>query len=252
MDNEFSNNLFNNLMDTWILPSVRERQEKGELAKPLSLRMAQIIFKPEGGKPEVRINTEVRGRAIIKLNEKLEKPIEKGDPVSINQIDNIEAFELENDDSNYGHATIISASEKWLISFNFIYNKQSSQEHLQAAKEFLFAANASLQNAYHRACLDSLHSASELAAKAYLLGRPDKSIIHAKSHDVVHSQINIERKLGNVPEGHVDTFNNLRNLRSSARYLQSDIQVSSEQIEGMRKDVEDFINEVSKYSESKL
>ena len=45
MENSFEQNLLNNLMETWILPSIRERQEAGELEKPLALQMAQI-FKP--------------------------------------------------------------------------------------------------------------------------------------------------------------------------------------------------------------
>lgn len=252
MDKTFETNLFNNLMDQWILPSIRERQKSGELPKPLALSMAQIIFKPEGGKPEVRINTEIKGRTIANLKEGLEEPLKAGDPISLNQLDGIKAFELENSERNYGHATLIELNKKWLITFNFIYNKKASQEHLAAAKEFLHAAESSLKESYLRSAIDSLHSASELAAKAFLLGRPDKTIVEAKSHDVVHRKINLERKLGNVNPDHIDTFNSLRNLRSSARYLQSELTIHKRQVEDMFGDVKGFIESVSKLSEPKL
>jgi len=239
-------------METWILPSILERQEAGELEKPLALQMAQIIFKSNEEKPAVRVNNEVKGRMIAKLSDKLESPVEAGDSVHFNLLEGIEAFELDEEDNDHGHATVISIHDKWFISFNFIYNKRASQEHLSAAKEFLHAAKNSSKEHHLRACVDSLHSASELAAKAYLLGRPDKSIIEAKSHDVVHRKINIERKRGNLDDSHIDAFNKLRNLRASARYLRSELVVEPQEIEDTLNEVEEFIENVGTYSESKL
>ena len=189
---------------------------------------------------------------IAKLSDKLESPVEAGDPVHSNQLVGIEAFELDEEDNDHGHATVISIHDKWFISFNFIYNKRASQEYLSAAKEFLHAAKSSLKEHHLRACVDNLHSASELAAKAYLLGRPDKSIIEAKSHDVVHRKINSERIRENVDDSHIDAFNKLRNLRASARYLRSEFVAESQEIENMLNEVEEFIENVGTYSESKL
>lgn len=239
-------------MDQWVLPSIRERQESGELKKPLALNMAQIIFKPDGSKPDVRINTEIKGRAIVNLKEGLKEPLKAGDPISLNQLDGIEAFELEDSERDYGHATLIELNKKWLITFNFIYNKKSAQEHLTAAKEFLHAAESSLKESYLRSAIDSLHSASELAAKAFLLGSPDKTIVEAKSHNVVHRKINMQRRLGNVNPEHIDTFNSLRNLRSSARYLQTELTIKKTQVDEMFGDIKEFIENVSKQSEPKL
>lgn len=252
MESNFEKNLLNNLMETWILPSVRARQEAGELDTPLPLRMAQIIFKTNGIKPVVRINSEVRGIIIAKLADDLKSPVKAGDPPYFDQISGIEAFELEEDDMDHGHATLISFPEKWFISFNFIYNKLSSRQHSSVAKEFLYAAKSGFNENHFRACIDNLHSASELAAKAFLLGRPDKSIVEAKSHDVVHRKINVERKLGNVEGSHIDAFNKLRNLRASARYLHGEFMAKSEEIKRMLNNVEEFINDVSKHSESSL
>lgn len=239
-------------MDTWILPAVRERQNTGELEKPLPIKMAQIIFKPEGGSPIVRVNDEIRGRAVVQLHDPLDKPLKAGDPLSAGQLKDVDAFELEEDERDYGHATLISLPDKWLITFDFIYNKQSSQEHIEAANEFVFAAQNSLNQNHLRAAIDSLHSASELAAKAYLLGSPDKTVINSKSHQVVHAKINRQRKLGNVDAIHIDTFNELSNLRSSARYLNSKLEIDAEQVQVMINDIKDFIANVNKRSEPKL
>lgn len=252
MENQFEQNLFNNLMDTWVLPSIQERQKEGSLEKPLSLGMAQILFKSDGSKPEVRVNSEVKGRAIFKISKEIDKPPQVGEPVYLRQLDEMETFELAEDDRDCGHATLIKFPDKWLISFDFIYNKKSSQEHLSAAKEFLYAAKSSLKKNYLRASIDSLHSASELAAKAYLLGRPDKSIVEARSHNIISTKINTERKLGNVNETHIGTFNKLKNLRASARYLHTELTADYQQVENMVNDITGFIDDVSKLSESKL
>jgi uncharacterized protein (UPF0332 family) len=248
MNEEFGQRLLNNLLETWILPAIRERQEKGELPKPLGLKAAQIIFRPEGGKPEIRVNSEVKGKAIARLS----KAVQAGDPLGQDQIDDIEAFELDDGERNFGHATLLLIKQRWLISFDFIYNKASSQNHIGAAKEFLHAAESSLEKGYLRACLDNLHSASELAAKAYLLGTPDHSLVKAKSHDVVHKKINAQRKIGNVKNEHVEVFNKLSALRSSARYLNGELKVGKSEVESMLSEIRDFVEDAGKQSQSKL
>lgn len=252
MNEEFGQSLLSNLMETWILPSIRDRQGKGELAKPLALEAAQIIFRPEGGKPEVRVNEEVKGKARVKLADDLKNPVQIGDPLVDGQVEDIEAFELDDKDRNFGHATLLSFKGRWLISFDFIYNKVSSQNHIGAAKEFLHAAESSLKEGYLRACIDNLHSASELAAKAYLLGTPDHSLVKAKSHDVVHRKINAQRKIGNVKNEHVDVFNRLSSLRASARYLNGELKVEKADVELMLSEIRGFVEDAGRHSRSKL
>ncbi len=55
------------LMEIFISPEVSRRQEAGELPKPLELHAAQIIFYPDGRKPEVRINSEAKVIGKVKL-----------------------------------------------------------------------------------------------------------------------------------------------------------------------------------------
>lgn len=252
MSNSFEQNLLNNLMETWIVPSIEDRLEKGELERPVVLKMAQIVFKPDGGRPLVRINDEVRGRAIVKIPDDADRIVEAGDSVTWKHLEGIQGFELSEEEMNYGHATLILVSDKWFISFNFIYNKTLSRRHLEAAKEFLEAARESHRKGHFSACIDNLHSASELAAKAYLMGHADKKLMESKSHDVIHQKINFERKLGNVNETHVETINKLKNLRAPARYLKGDLKVEGDDIEMMLDEVSAFISDVSKHSAPRL
>ena len=239
-------------METWIIPEIQARQEHGLLEKPFNIKLAQIIFYVGGRKPDVRLNSEVKGRMIASLSKALDAPVNAGDPIYLNQIDGIEKFELDENDRNNGHATLIKFRDKWCITFDFIYNKKSSQEHLVAAKEFLHAAKSCIDVGYFRAAIDSLHSASELASKAYLLGQPDRSILEAKSHDIVHRKINAERKLGNIDSNHIDAFNMLRNLRASARYLRTEFNVNSEEANGFYDQVAEYVESVNRRSESKI
>lgn len=253
MSDSFEQNLLKNLMETWIVPSIEGRQEKGELERPIALKMAQIIFKADGGRPVVRINNEVRGRAIVKIPDDANRTATAaGDPVNWKDIEGIQGFELSEEEMNYGHATLILVSDKWFISFNFIYNKSLSKRHLEAAVEFLEAARESLSKRHFSACIDNLHSASELAAKAYLMGQPDKQLMKSKSHGVIHKKINFERKLGNVNETHVDAINRLKNLRAPARYLQGDLNLEKGDIEMMINEVSAFISDVSQRSAPRL
>ena len=125
--NRFESNLLNNLLDTWIVPDIQRRQETGDLEKPTQLRMAQIIFSANAQKPIVRINDEVRGRASFKLKEGLSQPVAAGDPINWEQIEELDSFQLDPEERDNGHATIFSFNKKWLITFDFIYNKNRSR-----------------------------------------------------------------------------------------------------------------------------
>jgi len=252
MENIFGNNLFKNLMEIWIIPSINERQASGEIENPLDLQMAQLIFKSDELKAQVRINGEVKGKMIVNLKNEFTSQAKEGNSVDSNHLESIDAFELEDSDRNCGHATLIAIRSNWYIFYNFIYNREESQTHLLAAKEFLYAAEMSFQAGFFRATIDNLVSASELSAKAYLLRQPDKVLVQAKSHDVIHKKINLERRLGNVKSEHVDTFNTLRNLRADARYLHSDLTITSDNLIVMLKDVGEFIECVNQLSEKKL
>jgi|GEM_PF-1270417 len=92
-------------MEIWIIPSINERQESGEIENPVDLQMAQLIFKPDELKSLVRINGEVKGRMIVNLKNEFTSQAKEGNSVESNHLESIDAFELEDSDRNCGHAT---------------------------------------------------------------------------------------------------------------------------------------------------
>ena len=94
---EIAQNASKHFMDIFITPEVMQRQDVGELPRPLDLRAAQIIFYPNGKKPTVRINSEVKVLAKMKLKPGIEK--DYGDAVYANDLDGLEELMLTNEDA---------------------------------------------------------------------------------------------------------------------------------------------------------
>jgi len=230
------------LLDMFVEPEIKKRQEAGEAEKPFPLRHAQIIFYPDGTLPSVRLNDEVKTVLKVKLKEEFREGVKKGDPVYLEQIESVETTRLpEEEDPNVGHATLLSINGSWLLHFDFIYNKQRSSQHIEAARQFLESASTALDKRHWAVLIDSLCSASELTAKAYLLGSPDKTIMESKTHKVVASRANMHGKLGNLQSHHVAAFNKVWNIRSRARYLEGELSFTEEEAEELLKNLEEFI-----------
>jgi|SRR5665213_3355765 len=218
-------NTFEQVMNLWITPEVKRRQEAGTIPKPYDLVAAQVIFHSDGRSNEVRLNEGVRSIGKVKLKKGVSK--NAGDPVYANEVESYELFRLPDDeDPNCGHITLRRVADQWTIAFDFIYNKGLSREHLAAAQEFLGSAESALQNNSYRVFVDNMFSASELAAKALLLTTPLPGEDKKMSHGRIQSRYNLQAKMGNVSSDHKDAFNRLAALRSSARYLNGTLSIS--------------------------
>ena len=209
---QFEENVFRNAFELWITPEVKRRQLEGNLPKPVSLLAAQVVFAPEG-KPLVRLNNEVRGRARVKLRD----GIEEGDPVYGADVEDYEGFDLLSEEADFGHMTLIRHRQHWVMMFDFSVYKGHASALVARAEEFFSAAQSSLERGHVGAYVDNLFSCSELLARARLLNAHmlEKDW---KTHDPIHSRINDWRRLGNVDGEFVDLLNDLRNARPTARY----------------------------------
>ena len=215
-DHEFDRSVVQQFLDLFVVPEIQRRREEGA-EHPLHLHLAQIIFYPDGRLNEVRLNDEVNIRVKVKLRGDLQRNSTVGDSVEWSDIESFERMELtEGDDPNCGHATLFHHNGGWHVSFDFRYNKELSRSHLLAAKQFLSAAQHAKDNQYWAVFIDVLCSASELTAKAFLLGMPGEGIINARSHDAVKTQANWHRKLGNLPDTYVGSLNRVWGLRNPA------------------------------------
>ncbi len=212
-------------LNLFVTPEIKRRQEAGELEKPLDLRSAQIIFSPYDNKPQVRINSEVRGIGQFKLKPGVRK--KKGETIFENEVDGLGIINLtEEDDPDCAHATLVKIGNTWAIAFDFRYNKGLSETHIEAARQFYESAEIALNKEHWAPFIDNLFSASELLARSILLSIPDPKFRNKASHKAIQMKYNRFSDLGNVKTEYCETFNKLSGLRDRARYLKGDVSIT--------------------------
>jgi hypothetical protein len=239
-DVEIGQRFFQQMMDIFIVPAIEERQASGALPRPLALRSAQVVFFPDGRKPEVRINDEVRAISQVKMREGVSK--NAGDPIFEHEIQGLEGLSLpEKEFPGCGHATFVRFGESWITAFDFRYNKDMSRQHLYTATQFLAAAEYASQQEYWSSFLDNLFSAAELTARATLLLMPDKRFRERASHKAIHVKYNSFADLGNVAPEHIAAFNKLYGMRDKARYLKQPFKISGDEASTLISAVKEMI-----------
>lgn len=239
---EFSRTVFQQFMDVFITPEVQRRQETGELDKPLDLRAAQIIFFPDGKKPVVRINSEVKAIGKVKLKQGISK--KAGEDIFEHEVEGLKEINLtENDDPDCAHATLRRIGNSWIIAFDFRYNKALSRKHLEMAKQFCEAAEFSFNQRNWAPFIDNLFSAAELTAKSTLLSMPDSKFREKTGHKGIQMKYNRFADLGNVEPVYRETFNKLSGLRNRARYLKGDITISEDEARNLLDIVEKMVED---------
>ena len=217
LDKDLYQSIFEKAMELWFESEIGFRQEHADVPKPFHLTAAQVIMYPDDRPNEVRLNEEVRLIGKMKLKVGIIK--ELGDPVFIDDVEEIPSLQLfEDEDPNCGHLTFILLGSQWYGTFDFRYNKGRSMELLSAADEFFQTASHALLNNWLRASVDNLFSAAELAAKAYILTTPLPGETDVESHGKIHSRFNLFSQKGNFQTEHRQAFNELSHARKHARY----------------------------------
>ena len=209
--------LLDQVMTIWILPEVRRRQARRSAPEPYPLAFAQVVFRV-GAAPEIRLNEEVRGTALVRRADPASE-IAVGDDVFLDDIAGVEHFELPDEDANAGHVTIVATPRGISISFDATYNKSHVRAHLDAAEEFFEAAQGALARGQFRPFAESAFAAAELLAKAELLPLPDSTILDSKTHGTVASKLHWWASTGNIDPTLAKLLTRLTELRDSSRYL---------------------------------
>ena len=242
---EIGQNASKYFMDLFITPEVIRRQELGELARPLDLRGAQIVFYPDGRKPAIRINEEVKVLAKMKLKSGIEK--DYGDPVYANELDGLEEFMLtQEDDPDCGHVTLLKFNGRWLMGFDFLYNKGLAKKIIDIATEFIDAAEFSLSRQSWSAFADNSFSAAELLAKATLLVTwPDPKFRDKTTHESIHSRYNWFAHLNEIDGRHVTAFNKLSRMRYPARYAKETFALQQDEAQMLLDSLKSMLRETS-------
>lgn len=236
MMEQISQKLFQQTMNIWIQPEIDKRGREKRLPDNFNLKSAQIVFSLDRGWTKVRLNEEVKAVADVKIN----VPKNKGEPIYEHEVDDIKSIKLTDEDPNSAHITLLRFKNKWIIGFDFRYNKKCIKYHIEAAKEFLESAKDNILKNRLRPFFENSFACAELSAKAILLQLPDKTILHGKDHKSRIEKIRNWADLGNVKNEYSTTLSKLNSLRSSARYLSS-TQYKKENTSDIIKTLEEMI-----------
>jgi uncharacterized protein (UPF0332 family) len=240
LSKEFNDNFFKHITELYIDPEIKRRREADLLPEDFVLYAVQVIMNHDAPN-EVRLNEEVSAHVIGSFA----KPVTNGEQVSIDELENIVDVQLTDRDPNAGHVTLLVHKGKWVGRFDFRYNASRSKGHIDAAREFLDAAGASLEKGHLRAVIDNLFSATELMAKGLLLLHDEKMLL-GKSHGIVHSRFNQWGHLGNTDARYAELLNKLSSLRGASRYLQKEFQVTLPEAKNMVEIAEDMFRDLGK------
>lgn len=216
LSKEFADNLYQQVLATWVNPEVRRRLEAGTIQGDTAVWAAQVLFDPSG--PEsVRLNDEVNGEFHVRSSELSNLEVTQENLHAL--AGEIVAFHLPLDDApNAGHITLMFHKKGFFITFDFQYNSERITEHLVTAREYLDTANRALESGSVRPAVANLHIAVELMAKATLLRHPDPILISSKSHEYVASRYNRYSHQGNTEPRFAQLLNALADTRNPARY----------------------------------
>lgn len=238
MSQEAAEKLLTEAFAYWINPEIERRRSAGKLGHSFELYGAQVIFPADGWEVEVRLNEEVRAVAQVRAA----RAIERGQAVTHDDIDEIEDIELTEQDPDSGHVTIIlRPAGGWAISADLRRNATRIADHADAAREFIDAAAWSHDNNKSRPFIENIIAACELMARAFLIVRPDPTLLSAKSHNVVTTRFNLASQAGDVDPSHARLLNQAWQLRRPARYLSGELKLDSEDRASMLETARDML-----------
>jgi uncharacterized protein (UPF0332 family) len=229
----------------FVEPEVKRLQLSKSLPDPFTVTAAQVLFF-EGRSPEVRLNDEIR----ISIVAKAPRALKQGEALSLSEIHQIEAAELDLVDADAGHFTAVVFNNQWHMFFDFRQNKLMASNLVKRAEEFCNIAEHALSQQHFGPAIENLFSSCELAAKARLIiaARVSSS---AKTHGSIRSGINHWSRLGNVDREFVEMFNRLSRDRDAARYTAgNDLSrlISSNMIAKARAEVEELKERLKRFS----
>jgi uncharacterized protein (UPF0332 family) len=231
----------------FVEPEIKRRQLRNTLPDPFAVVKAQVLFF-ENRSPEVRLNDEVR----ISFIARAPRALKEGEAISLSEIQQIEASELDLADADAGHFTAVAFNDQWHMAFDFRRNKRKASDLVKRAGEFCNSAEHALSKQHFGPAIDTLFSACELAAKARLI-TSSAMTSDAKSHGAIHSGINRWSKLGNVDREFVEMFNRLSRDRESARYnpgIGLSELINSDMISKARAEISELENRLKRFNDN--
>lgn len=246
LDEKGAKNLFDNIMNLWVLPEIERRRKNDQISGQYILSKAQVVFNPKSESIVVRLNEEVKASATAKIKKGVSK--RKGEPVYEGEIEEIQDIKLtEEDDPDSGHVTMMQFRGNWIIHFNFRYYKSRLQYFLRAAEEFLLSARTNKKENLTRPFIDNIFSAIEMMAVCQLYNRAGNKFQKKRSHRLVQRKYNDVTRLGNFKPEYKEVLNKLAGLRDGARYIKRDFKLSDKDAEEYLSVAEDMMEYTKRF-----
>jgi HEPN domain-containing protein len=204
---QFSDALLQQLFDIFVEPELKRR---GNALLPQGIKKVLITL-PPSAPPYVELNDEVQLIARTTVN----RSIEKGEPVTEGDIEQIASLSPVTIDSDAGWVAILRVKNQFTIQFDFRRNRGRTNSMLDLAEQFLRTAQRAFEGGDLAPAVDTALAAMELAIKANLLLLWDEPIRrHDRRVDLWEGWV----QLGNAP-AHLESIpRSLLKERDATRY----------------------------------
>ena len=228
-EGSFGEHLIENMFTTWIDGDLARRC--AGLGRADVLR-AVVELPPFAGNPIIRINDEatLQARAVAATR------IRKGDPVTAENIRDLESFWPVDVHPNSGWLAYLVVGGAAYVAFDLRYNKQRTAELLGLADKYFEVVEAVMDRAL-RPAVDNLLSAAELAVQAQMLAESRET----KFHHARDKWLRQDERMGNAPEGVFELLRRLRNERAAARYGDGQLSVRLDEMPNLVAQVREMI-----------
>ena len=217
---DFGERMLESMKESFWDPEV-ERRGGPETTGPIYAALAILL---PGVPVEVRLNGEVE----IVARAREGAAIERGDLVTVENLDEVEAFEPVGVDPNAGWvAWLVMPDGRQYMQFDLLRNRGRSLKMLALARDFLATAQDAVASERRGPAVENAMAAAELAitARTYSFeaeGAP-ASGAGRNRHSARQHWTKVQVGLGNTtPDAH-DTLLLLHRLRGAARYGEGDV-----------------------------
>lgn len=240
-DKKFSDNVFKNFRDLFFDPEITRRKKEKTIKDDFQLLAAQVIFFPNGEKPIIRLNQEVKATVKVKKNTDI-----TARNFGINN-DEVEAIIFDDEEyQNCGHVTMILFKNGYQLSFDFRYNREICKKYLLVGKEFMITSEYCYKNEFYSAFIDNAFSSIELFAKCKLLIATNQSMYGKTNHKAIKAEFNKyhRKSITGTEQNETKTLNKLSELRKSARYLDGEFKSTEVDLEIILITIKEMYNEI--------
>lgn len=249
----FADNLLENLFDLFFDDELekkgmsRDDFRKGRvfLKNPFAGSQMEELESADDSEVDVRVNDDAEIKLVAKL--KAGRSVEKGEPLTDDDLTGFEEVILTEEQEDYGHITVADVGvHGYYINFDLRRNRSYYQPLLEAADQFIDTATYAKENRLWRAFVENAFHGAERMMKL--------EIIHLGRKAEKHSQV--QHEYGKIAENGrgggdlYDVYNKLKDkYRYSAGYVDPAGNVEEKTFEFSEELAEEFLKVIEDYRE---